>query len=1342
MSFCSTIYGNLPESGFVYTATSVSVDNGSFENLSATNATIVNLETTTFNPTNVDCTTLTADNASITNISGTNMTLDNLSVTNYDITTLQATTANISTINSSIINSSHSNLSTIGTFRINISEASDPALASVIRRDANNFLFEGRVDPTDPHATILFFTTEEGAGYGPTLQMNLSNVDIRNLSGDKLTYTNASIDNLSSTNIVASGAIDAFSMEASLLTATSNLATPFVNTSDLQTQLINSSQINASNISTRNLSAVLQITSTFIDATNRMSAPTLNTLVNNVSIVNASTINSQIGNFSTTNISNNNVSSLFVKRSTGGKATIDMTTTQVLDIDGGFLDAGNVTARGVTIRAGNEVSPAISVGNDNGVVITNLSSVNFETDNISCDIADITTGNVSTLNVSTLNASVKNASTMNSTTINCSTMNSSFCNALVVDSSIVKSTIYELEDGSGGGGSNGVISESANELTIRTGASGGVTKFGTTSGGNFSVQIANDALNASTINSSQVNATDIDATTIDADTITGDIGGNLAAGSGISLSTTAGVTTISNTGGSVTDPLNLSKLNVSNISCDNTIESANSKATIFEVADSSGLGGQPNGYIYETANVMTLRTGASGGVIEFGTTYGGNFSVNIAGDALNASTANISTINSNTGNIGSINASVVNSDFLNGNIANNLTAGTNITLSTTGGVTTINSAGGSVSDPLNLSTLNASTGNIAALNTSIINSDFINGNIANNLTAGTGISLSTTGGVTTISNTGGSVTDPLNLSKLNVSNVSCDNTIESANSKATIFEVADSSGLGGQPNGFIYETANVMTLRTGAVGGVIEFGTTYGGNFSVQIANDALNASTANISTANINTTNISTINASTITATTMTGDISPNLTAGTGISLSTTTGVTTINNTATGTSIQYGWCASSTLTGTSTLGSGTILQFDTLSGNANRDFEAPSGVTNYSTTGYYYEVAVSGYYSVGFNLYTLNTETTAITAVVKDVIGARGTYLTIGESGQDTRSNEDCKMIAYFDVGDRIYVRSSTGIVLNWVNSATFFYGFLLSGSSQLSTSTQYAWRASSTSSGTASLSAGTRINYNSITNNAVRDFESPSGAGNYKTGTQEYQAPVEGYYLIGFNILVNNGSTDCQVNLKKTTSGGTTSALAQSGKQNKSTEDCITISYLDVGDKVFVEVVSGTISLDYNTAGTYFYGNLLQPENNTITDTTDLTTNSLKTSLTNVSNSNISNLTIDNNLNGYAFIRTIAIAKVLANGTNVKTVGCTISRSATGRYGCTLDVARPSSNYCVQLTVMEDNSTLDDVIISITQGSMTTTGFLFVIMEQDNGASPGSLVDRNCMVTIFDTD
>ncbi len=1330
MSFCSTIYGNLPESGFVYTATTVSVDNGSFENLSATNATIVNLETTTFNPTNVDCTTLTATDATITNISGTNATIDNLEVTNFDITTLEATTANISTINSSIINSSHSNLSTIGTFRINISEASDPALASVIRRDANNVYFEGRHDPTDPSARFFFYPAEEAPGVPPCI-INLSNVSIPNISGVNLCYVAGTIDNLSSSNITASGAIDAFSVEATLLTATSNLATPFVNTSELQTQLINSSQVNASNISTKNLSAVIGVSATFIDATNRMSAPTLNTLVNNVSIVNASTINSQIGNFSTTNIINNNVSSVFVKRSTGGKATIDMTTTQVLDIDGGFLDAGNVTARGITLRAGNDVSPAISVGNDNGVVITNLSSVNFETDNMTTDIANATTGNVSTLNVSTLNASVKNATTMNASTINCSTINSSFCNSFSMDTSIITSKIYQLEDASGGGGADGVISESSNVLTIRTGASGGITKFGTTTGGNFSVQIANDALNASTINCSQINATDIDATTIDADTITGDIGGNLAAGTGISLSTAAGVTTISNTGGSVTDPLNLSKLNVSNVSggnlsmshgtFQNTMESAVTKTTILELKDGGG-GGAASGFISETSNEMSIRTGATGGVIRFGTTYAGNFSVNIAGDALNASTANISianiktanisTINSSTGNIQLVNASVINSDFLNGSIANNLAAGTNITLSTVAGVTTINSTGGGVTDPLNvsvinLSTLNGLTSNISTINASIFTSNNgynMVGSNATNSAGGIGSAFGNSAAFGHVSKVLGTNTYAISQTSSGKTFVNCDPTQE-----VGIYH-------GGSEK--ITITATEVDVR------------------------QPINMSTSNTSTSNALVANMSQANASNmslinLSADLITGDISPNLIAGTGISLSTTTGLTTINNTATGTSVQYGWCASSTLSGTSPLGSGTILQFNTLSGQANRDFEAPSGATNYSTSGYYYEVAVAGYYQVGFNLYTLNTEQTAITAVVKDVIGARGTYLTIGETGQDTRSNEDFKVIANFNVGDRIYVRSSTGIVLNWVNSATFFYGFLLAGSSQLATSTQYYFKAN----GTANQSLATGITNELVNFNNVL-FQNPTG---YNTTNKEYEVQVAGVYQFFYQLYFafNNANAEVRLGLYLTR-GGSTTTINQTGQYIYTAERLGLTYECLVGDKISVRVVYNNSGQTISTilGQSIFEGYLLQPENNTITTSTDLTTNSLTTSTTNVSNSNISNLTIDNNLNGYAFIRTICIAKVLANGTNVKTIGCTISRSNTGRYGCVLDVARPSSDYTVQLTVMEDNSTIDDVIISLTQGSMTTTGFLYIIHEQDNGGSPGTYRDRNHFVTVFDTD
>ena len=759
-----------------------------------------------------------------------------------------------------------------------------------------------------------------------------------------------------------------------------------------------------------------------------------------------------------------------------------------------------------------------------------------------------------------------------------------------MDTGIITSKIYQLEDASGLGGANGLISETSNVLQIRTGATGGVTKFGTTSGGNFSVQIANDALNASTINTSQLNATDIDATTIDADTITGDIANNLAAGTGISLSTTAGVTTISNTG-SITDPLNLSKLNVSNISggnlsmshgtFQNTMESAVTKTTILELKDGGG-GGAASGFISETSNEMTIRTGAVGGVIRFGTTFGGNFSVNISGDALNASTANIS-----TGNIGTINSSLITTDFLN---------------STTS----------------NMSTLNVSTGNIGFINASVINSDFLNGSIANNLAAGTNITLSTTGGVTTINSTGGGVTDPLNVSVVNLStlngltsNISTNNaSIFVTNNGYKMVGGASNNTAGGIGSAFGNSAAfghvsQVLGTNTYAIsqtsGGKTfvncaptqELGFYHGGSEKITITSTEVdirqdcNMSTSNTSTSNALVANISQVNASNmslinLSADLITGDISPNLTAGTGITLSTTSGVTTIN---------------------------------------------------------------------------------------------------------------------------------STG----------------------LSTSTQYYFRATSDrTTPTQAITSGTVLDYNDIV------YDVPSG--NYDEGNQKYVVPIAGTFQFFFQAfqLSSSGVSDfLRIGIFQNNN-----LMGMGGGYVGNCERVGVILECAVGDEIQVKGVSGNEQVYMAVTYSWFEGYLLQPENNTITSSTDLTTNSLTTTTTNVSTSNVSNLTIDNNLNGQSFIRTVAIAKILGNGGNSKVVGCSVTRTAVGRYTCTISPARPNAQYVVQLTCMETSGLLDDVIIQVQDGSMATTGFNYFIHEQDNGGSPGAYRDRNNFITIFDTD
>ena len=96
-----------------------------------------------------------------------------------------------------------------------------------------------------------------------------------------------------------------------------------------------------------------------------------------------------------------------------------------------------------------------------------------------------------------------------------------------------------------------------------------------------------------------------------------------------------------------------------------------------------------------------------------------------------------------------------------GDLSQNLLAGTGISLSTVAGVTTINNIA-QVQDPLTINTLNSTTIN----NIGTITTDVLTGNISGNLAAGTGISLSTTSGITTITNTA-PLPDPLTIDTLN-----------------------------------------------------------------------------------------------------------------------------------------------------------------------------------------------------------------------------------------------------------------------------------------------------------------------------------------------------------------------------------------------------------------------------------------------------------------------------------------------------------------------------------------------------------------------------------------------
>jgi len=352
-------------------------------------------------------------------------------------------------------------------------------------------------------------------------------------------------------------------------------------------------------------------------------------------------------------------------------------------------------------------------------------------------------------------------------------------------------------------------------------------------------------------------------------------------------------------------------------------------------------------------------------------------------------------------------------------ISPNLAAGTGIQLATVAGVTTITNTG-IVTDPLNVSQLNASniscvnlsasnditalevrgtaivsspileggfvdtlTGDITNLSsnnislsnatlatsltgpgiinttgiiqtTGAINGGTINGNIANNLAAGTGINLNTVGGITTISNTGGSVTDPLNLSKLNASNISCDN-----------------------------------------------------------------------------------------ISAELITGDIFSTLSAGGGVTISQNTpsaGITQISATALSTSTQYAFKAYSTSGDAYSINGAVTIPYNSLSPQTGFDGYSIPNTSSYNTAQATYTIPVSGYWYIG---YTLRQRSTSTTSGLVAIYRNGSAYMI---NGNYTGNQEGMSITLYADAGDLFYVRSQSGsFSVDMRPTAAMFFGFLL---------------------------------------------------------------------------------------------------------------------------------------------------------------------------------------------------------------------------------------------------------------------------------------------------------
>jgi hypothetical protein len=121
-----------------------------------------------------------------------------------------------------------------------------------------------------------------------------------------------------------------------------------------------------------------------------------------------------------------------------------------------------------------------------------------------------------------------------------------------------------------------------------------------------------------------------------------------------------------------------------------------------------------------------------------------------------------------------------------------------------------------------------------------------------------------------------------------------------------------------------------------------------------------------------------------------------------------------------------------------------------------------------------------------------------------------------------------------------------------------------------------------------------------------------------------------------------------------------------------------------------------------------------------------------------------NVSTITCHNiiptNIRGLQAIQCVAMAKVGANGTAIRAINCSTSRTSTGRYSLTFNSSRPTNQYVIHVQVQENATDLDDIIATIDDGSETTSLFTYQIHEQDNAGTAGVPRDRIHHVSVFD--
>ena len=744
MSFTNNVYGGVPQNEMVFSTSNVSSDNASFINLSVSDsATITNLTTVNWSQPNLNASTVVTDTLVATNTSAVNLDVSGV--------------MNVSDLNISDLNVSDISVSTLNVGDIVIDEAEVTTLRfddvtnanySEIQRDNDTLTIAGgylNLQGTQFNGDIAFTPYNLSNATPPSMVVQASDgkVYIPNMSAlDINTSTLEAID------ITASSTIAAPTMNTSTL----NVSTINVDT-DIDVPDINTSQINASNIS---VDVDLHVTGT-----------------TQTDILEADTIAADCDMTSTLKTSSNMYypNNLLVDFSASQTATtIELSSN--LSLNGIDLLPDLVTAADPTLSM---LSGTAQITNANISTLT-------------CDLTpNLTAGTGITI------TSVGGKPTIASTgyvtdPLNVSQLNAS--NASIdADLSVVGTATI----------TDAAITTLTCDLTPNLTAGTGIT---ITSVGGLptisSTTVITDPLNVSTLNASQINASygyvrwDMNVSNTLYTTANVDAGNSIFANANMVA------------GGNVTS----TGYNFKRTVADGGLTMAN----IFANANSLDMAMSYDWNIYKSNNtgVRMMQFDFSAGNVNMSNASINNLSVT---SVLTTPDATITDL--------VIPGTVSIPGILNHDFSKNVTAGAGINITHVGNQMTIAATGTGVTDPLNISTLNASQVNASnisvatiqpgLINASVTNTEFLNvsGSAAQlvdgltvfgqtalqntsitnlslttltcdltpNLTAGTGITITSVGGKPTITATGGSVTDPLNLSKLNASNISVDSDI-------------------------------------------------------------------------------------------------------------------------------------------------------------------------------------------------------------------------------------------------------------------------------------------------------------------------------------------------------------------------------------------------------------------------------------------------------------------------------------------------------------------------------------------------------------------------------------